>query len=88
MVMSFIIIISPVPSDKFGPGQCTQYSDSLQAGQSRDQFPVGIRIFTPFQTGPGAHPASYTMGTASFSVVKWPGSRVDHLPHLPPLMKK
>ena len=34
------------------------------------------------QTGPGAHPASYTMGTWSFTGVKRPGRGVD-LP-LPP----
>jgi len=27
---------------------------------------VGARFFTPVQTGPGAHPASRTMGTGSF----------------------
>ena len=27
------------------------------------------RFFTPVQTGPGAHPASCTMGTRSFPVV-------------------
>jgi len=32
------------------------------------------------QTGPGAHPASYTMGTGSFPEVKWPGHGVDHTP--------
>jgi hypothetical protein len=31
------------------------------------------------QTGPGAHPASCTMGTGSFPVVKRPGRGVDHL---------
>ena len=30
------------------------------------------------QTGPGAHPASYTMGTGSFPGVKRPGRGVDH----------
>ena len=30
------------------------------------------------QTGPGAHPASYTTGTVSFPGVKRPGSGVDH----------
>ena len=34
----------------------------------------------PFQTGPGAHPASYTMGTGSFPAVKWPERGVDHPP--------
>jgi len=31
---------------------------------------VGARFFEPVQTGPGAHPASCTMGTGSFPVVK------------------
>ena len=36
----------------------------------------GVRFFAPVQTGPGAHPASYTMG--SFPGVKWPGRGVVH----------
>jgi len=31
---------------------------------------VGVRFSTPVQTGPGAHPASCTMGTGSFPRVK------------------
>jgi hypothetical protein len=27
----------------------------------------GSEIFAPVQTGPGAHPASYTVGTETFS---------------------
>jgi len=34
---------------------------------------VGARFSAPIQTGPGAYPASYTMGTASFPEVKLPG---------------
>jgi hypothetical protein len=34
----------------------------------------------PVQTGPGAHPASYTIGTESFPGVKRPGRDVDHPP--------
>jgi hypothetical protein len=42
---------------------------------------VGARFSAPFQIGPGAHPASYTMGTGvSFPGVKWPGRGVDHPP--------
>jgi hypothetical protein len=41
---------------------------------------VGVRFSTPVQTGPGAHPASYTMGTGSFPGVKQPGRGVDHPP--------
>ena len=40
----------------------------------------GTRFSAPVQTGPGAHPASYTMGTGSFPGVKRPGRGVDHPP--------
>ena len=40
----------------------------------------GVIFFTPLQTGPGAHPASYTMDTGSFLGVKQPGHGVDHIP--------
>ena len=33
-----------------------------------------------FRTRPGAHPASYTLGTGSFPGVKRPGRGVDHPP--------
>jgi len=39
----------------------------------------GARFSAPVQTGPGAHPYSYTMGTGSFPGVKRPG-RDDHSP--------
>jgi len=41
---------------------------------------VGARFSEPVQSGPGAHPASYTMGTGSFPGVRRPGRGVDHLP--------
>ena len=40
----------------------------------------GARFFVSVQTGPGAHPASYTMGTGSFPGVKQPGRGVNHPP--------
>jgi hypothetical protein len=43
------------------------------------------RDFLHVQTGPGAHPASCTMGARSFLGVKWPGCGVDHPP--PPSAK-
>ena len=46
------------------------------------------RYSASLQTGPGAHPASCTMCTGSFPVVKRPGRGVDHLPHLAPKLKK
>jgi hypothetical protein len=41
-----------------------------------------------FQTGPGAHLASCTVGTGSFPGVKRPESGVDHPPHLAPRLNK
>ena len=45
-------------------------TEKLRARRSGDRIPVG-RDFPPVQTGPGAHPASCTMGTGSFSGVKY-----------------
>jgi len=40
----------------------------------------GARFSTPVQTGPGVHPAFYTVGTSSFPEVKQPGRGIDHPP--------
>ena len=40
----------------------------------------GARFSAPVQTGPGAHPASCTMGTGSFPGVKRPGRGVEPSP--------
>ena len=61
-----------------GPGLRSRYSDSLRDGRSRDQILVGARFSTSIQTSPGAHPASYTMGTGTLPGVKQPGHGVDH----------
>jgi hypothetical protein len=44
---------------------------------SGDRIPVGARFFAHIQTGPGAHPISFTMGTGSFPGVKRPGRGTD-----------
>jgi len=56
-----------------------------------------VRFSAPLETGPGFHPAPYTMGTGSFSGVKRPRYGLKHPPpssaevkgrvelHLPPL---
>jgi len=41
---------------------------------------VVVRFSALVQTGPGAHPASSTMGTGSSLRVKWLGHGVDHPP--------
>jgi len=38
---------------------------------------VGTRFYAPVQTGPGAHPASYTMSTGSSPGVEQPGRGVE-----------
>ena len=63
-----------------GPGQHSEYSDSLRAGRYGDRIPVGARFSAPVQTDPEAHPASCTIGTGSFPGVKRPGRDVDHPP--------
>ena len=65
------------------PGYLSRYSDSLRAGRSVERIPVrggGCEFFPSIQTGTGAHPASYTMGTGSFLGVKRPGRGADHPP--------
>jgi len=47
---------------------------------SGDRIPVGARFSANVQTGPGAHPASYTMVTGSFPEVKRQGRGIDHPP--------
>ena len=40
----------------------------------------GARYSAPVQTGPGTHPASYTMATEFLPGLKRPASGVDHPP--------
>jgi len=39
---------------------------------------VGARFSAPIHTGPGDHPASYTVGTGPFPGVKQLGRGIDH----------
>jgi hypothetical protein len=58
------------------------YSKSkfFTTGRSGDRIPLEARFFAQVQTGPGAHPASCTMGTGFFPGVKRPGRGADHPP--------
>ena len=53
-----------------GAGSVAGIVTGYGAGMSEERIPVGARFTAPVQTGPGAHPASCTMGTGSFPVVK------------------
>jgi len=46
-------------------GWRSRYSDWLWARLPGDLIPVGAKFSASVQTGPGAHPASCTMGTGS-----------------------
>jgi hypothetical protein len=43
----------------------SRYSESLQVARSMDGIPVGARFSASVQTGLGAQPASYKIGTGS-----------------------
>jgi len=63
-----------------GPGSVVGVATGLRAGRFGNRIPVGARFSTPVKTGPVAHPASCTMGTASFPGVK-SGRSVTLTPH-------
>ena len=58
-------------------GLATRYG---QDGTGIESRWGGARFSPPVQTGPGGHPASYTVGTGSFLRVKRPELGVDHPP--------
>ena len=60
----------------------------LRAARSKDRILVGGEIFRTLSDRPGAHPASYTMGTESFQRVKRPEGGVDNPPHPASRLKK
>jgi len=55
-------------------GTATRYGLDGPGMESRWE----ARFSAPVQTGPGAHPASYTMNTGSFPGVKWSGPCADY----------
>ena len=64
----------------YGPRWFSRYSDLLRSRWSGDRIPMVSRFSAPVQTGPGAYPASYAVGTGSFPGVKRLGCDVNHPP--------
>ena len=75
-----------IPS--LGPAWLSRDSIWLRAGRFEIRTRVGARFFVPVQAGPGAHPASSTMGIGSSPRVKRPGRGIHHPHHLSPRLKK
>ena len=69
---SFVVI--------FRTGSSVGIATELRVRRSGDGIPVGARFSAPVQTGPGARPASCTMGTGSFQGVM-SGRGVTLTPH-------
>ena len=75
MSYAFFLFITIRPMWKFplplhylvGRDSSVGIATALRAGRSGDGIPMGARFSAPVQTGPGAHPASHTMGTGSFT---------------------
>ena len=70
-----------------GPDRSVGIATELQAGRSGNRIPVEAR-FSAVHTGPGAHPASHTMGAGSFlGVESGPGVTLNPHPLLVPRSK-
>jgi hypothetical protein len=65
------------------PGELNRNSDGLRAGR-RGSIPGRVKIFFllhSLQTGSGAHPVSFQIGTGDLSpMVNRPGREADHSP--------
>jgi hypothetical protein len=81
-----IIYLKPVSENYLaynvssGSGSSVGIATGYGLDGPRIEFHWGLRFFAHVQTGPGAHPASCTMGTGSFPGVKRSGRCADHPP--------
>jgi hypothetical protein len=71
-----------------GPGSSVGIATRYGLDSPGIEYRWGAQISAPVQTGPGAHPASYTTDIGSFPGVKRPGRGVNHPNHLAPKLKK
>ena len=69
-MLNLFVFKQLVPTVSCGPGSSVGIATELRAGRYGDRIPVG-RVSPAVQTGPGAHPASCTVGTGSFPGVKY-----------------
>jgi len=70
---------------KFGPGSVVGIATGYGLDGPGIESLWGARFSAPVQTGPGAHPASCTMGTGS---KERPGSDADTSPPSSTMVKK
>jgi hypothetical protein len=76
-VTVIVVITTTLVNRDSSVGIATRYGMDGPGIESR----LGAQFSAPVQTGPGTHPASYTIGTGSLSWgVKRPGRGVDHPP--------
>jgi len=71
-----LIIIIIIMGHNSADGTATRYG--LDGPMTKSRW--GVTFSATVQTGPGVHPASYTMGTGSFPGLKWLGRGIDHPP--------
>ena len=63
-----------------GPGSVVGIATAYRLDGPGIESQWGVRFSTPVQTGPEAHPASCTMGTRSFTGLRF-GQGVTLTPH-------
>jgi hypothetical protein len=80
IIFPLIVLRTRNVSDKSYRGNENKHFMFKRAGRSGDRILLRARYSAPVQTGPGSHPAFYTMGTGSFPGIKLPGRDVDHPP--------
>jgi hypothetical protein len=81
MLVSYISFTHTAPPVGFLPGSVVRMATGYGLDGPGIESQWEAKFSAPFQTGPGAHPASYTMGTGSFPGVK-SGRGVTPTPHL------